>query len=69
MQVNLLTHRFALGATQLRARQGDGVIEPLVVQRGDLHFALGVVKRAGLPFGFALLSAEVPKTLQPSKAQ
>ncbi|HET7197097.1 MAG TPA: hypothetical protein VFI86_00400 [Burkholderiales bacterium] len=58
IQVNLLAYRFAQRATQLRARQGEGVIEPLFVQRGDVHFALSVIKRAGLPFSFALLPPE-----------
>lgn len=70
VRVNLLTHRFALGATQLRARDGSGAVEPLLVQRGDLQFALSIVKRAGLPFGFALLSPEVQaKALQHSEPQ
>lgn len=58
VQVNLLSHRFALGASQLRSRNGEGLIEPLFVHRGDLLFALSVVKRAGLPFSFALLPLE-----------
>ncbi len=53
--VNLLTHRFALGATQLRAIQGEAVIEPLFVRRADLVSALSIITRAGLPFGFAVM--------------
>ncbi len=55
--INLVTQRFALGATQLRSAEGH-VITNLSVQRSDMLFALSIVKRAGLPFSFALLAPD-----------
>ena len=55
--INLVRQRFALGATQLRSADGK-VVDNLSVQRADLLFALTIVKRAGLPFSFALLAPE-----------
>ena len=57
VSINLVAQRFALGATQLRSADG-GLIDNLSVQRSDLLFALTIVKRAGLPFGFALLAPQ-----------
>lgn len=53
--INLVTQRFALGATQLRSADGH-VVDNLSVRRADLRFALSIVRRAGLPFSFALLA-------------
>lgn len=47
--VNLLTQRFAAGATQLRSLDGDKLMEALFVRRPDLLFALPIIQRAGLP--------------------
>lgn len=57
LMINLVTQRFALGATQLRSTDGN-VVDGLSVQRSDLLFALSIIRRAGLPFSFALLAPE-----------
>lgn len=57
VMINLVTQRFALGATQLRSSDGN-VVDGLSVQRSDLLFALSIIRRAGLPFSFALLAPE-----------
>ena len=57
LTINLVTQRFALGATQLRSTDGN-VVDELSVQRSDLLFALSIIRRAGLPFSFALLAPE-----------
>jgi hypothetical protein len=44
--VNLLTQRFAGGATQLRSLDGEKLVEPLFVRRPDLLFALPIIERA-----------------------
>ena len=64
--VNLVQQRFALGATQLRSADGL-VVDHLSVERADLLFALTIVKRAGLPFSFALLAPE--RALPPEDAK
>lgn len=55
--VNLTTHRFVQGATQLRSRDGSRVIEGLFVRRSELLFAVSALKRAGL-FRFASPAGE-----------
>jgi hypothetical protein len=57
--VNLVLYRFVDGATQLRANDGK-VFEALVVKRSDVLFAISIIKRAGLPFSFAVVPAEPP---------
>lgn len=59
--INLVTQRFAIGASQLRS--ASSVIDNLSVQRSGMLFALSIVKRAGLPFSFALLA---PERIEPS---
>lgn len=66
LAVNLVQQRFALGATQLRSADGN-VVDHLSVERADLLFALTIVKRAGLPFSFALLAPE--RALPPEDAK
>ena len=59
VKVDLLTHRFAGRASQLRARDGDEVVQPLFVKRGDLQHGLSIIERAGRLFSFALLPPHV----------
>jgi hypothetical protein len=58
VRVNLVTHRFTLAASQLRERNGDGMSDNLFIERSDLLFAISIIKRAGLPFSFALMPDE-----------
>ena len=51
--INLVTHRFAGRATQLRSLDGDTVTERLFVRRSELLSAVPVIERAGLPFSLA----------------
>jgi hypothetical protein len=55
--VDLSSQRFARGATELRDTNGT-VTGELSVKRGELESALSFIKRAGLPFSFALLPEE-----------
>lgn len=50
--VDLTTHRFVLGATQLHSRDGSRVVDKLFLRRSELLFAISALKRAGL-FRFA----------------
>jgi hypothetical protein len=56
VSVDLLKQRFVRGATELRSRDGSAVRE-LSIQRTDLESAIALIKRAGLPFSFALEAA------------
>ena len=69
--VNLVIHRFARGARQLRStdRQTYG---PLFVRRSDMLSAITQLKKAGLVFSFALDSNEPAfrtKNEQPSRSE
>lgn len=46
--VDLAGQRFARGATELRLRNGTAIRE-LSIRRADMHSAIALIKRAGLP--------------------
>jgi hypothetical protein len=56
--VNLVTMRFARGATELRGATGEA-LRDLSVRHGELQSALSLVRRAGIAFTCAL-SPEPP---------
>ena len=54
--VDLTKQHFVHGATELRSADGSSMRD-LSVQRGEMLSAISLIKRAGLPFSFALLSS------------
>ena len=52
-RVDVLRGRFARGATEFRRSDGT-VVAWMSVKRGDLTSALSLIRRVGIPFGFAI---------------
>lgn len=50
--VELVYYRFTNGATQLHAREGARVIEPLWVPRRRMLSAISFIRRAGIAYSF-----------------
>lgn len=53
LRVDLVRYRFSRGATELRAHDGE-TIRRLSVSRSELLSAIPIMRRAGIPFRFAL---------------
>jgi len=54
-KADLLLYRFTNGATQLRARDGGSLLEPLWVQRSRLLSASSFIRRAGFAYSFSVV--------------
>jgi len=70
VQIDLRKQHFACGATELRSADGS-VVRELSLNRGELLSAVSLIKRAGLPFSFALvssLSSQSGKPAEPPRA-
>ena len=66
--VDLTRQHFALGATQLHAMDGTK-LGNLSLQRGEMLSAISLIRRAGLPFSFAMpLAEEKNATREPTPA-